>query len=178
MAALLTLPNELLETIIHRVDRPVRHGYSDKNYSALVILCQVCKRLRSVCQPMLFSSFEQDGRSWRLRAFLRSIVTNPSLAENVRELVIYGWLAWDAESDERHKHYEDRRESRSYTVKQNLSDWRAFRHSLKVIDPPNKPYWRTAIRKNVDEVHIAILLLLLPNLPVHSCDNMTTLLVC
>jgi hypothetical protein len=76
-------------------------------------------------------------------------VTKPSLAEYIHELDIEGQLAWDIE---------------------NLSDWRAFRRALKVIDLANKSYWRTAIRKNEDEVYVAMLLLLLPNLRVLRLD--------
>jgi hypothetical protein len=91
-------------------------------------------------------------------------VTKRSLAKYVHELDIEGGWRGDIESDGHHCSLKDRGEVRSYTVNQNLSDWRAFRRGLEVIDPANQPYGRTAIRKNVDEVYIAMLLLLLPNL--------------
>lgn len=105
------LPNELLLQIFHNLvvlqydhhspipislDRPRIHG--------LASICSSCARLRSIAEPVLYSTFvwrdaiaQSEGDddedqtlqpNHRLRSFLRSIIRRPELADHVRYMAL------------------------------------------------------------------------------------------
>ena len=84
------------------------------------------------------------------------------MARHVKEVELYQWRAWNRESDEwDHIGYDDQR---TYSARQNNYDRKLFQRAIRALALSDKTFWRHAVRKDVDEVYVALLLLLLPNL--------------
>ncbi|KAL9025607.1 MAG: hypothetical protein Q9180_007637, partial [Flavoplaca navasiana] len=111
----------------------------------------------------LYSSFWCDWsrETWRIRAFLRTVIANPLLASYVLGLDLGAWRAWDRDSDEWDEGYDD---DRKYSPLQNRGDRKLFHQAIHHLTLSDKTFWRSAVRKDVDEVYVALLALLLPNL--------------
>ncbi|KAI4184836.1 MAG: hypothetical protein LQ348_004487 [Seirophora lacunosa] len=67
----------------------------------------------------------------------------------------------DRDSDEWDSGYDD---DRKYSPGQNRGNRKLFQKAIQYPALSNKTFWRSAVRKDVDEVYLALLLLLLPNL--------------
>ncbi|KAL8920389.1 MAG: hypothetical protein Q9208_006270 [Pyrenodesmia sp. 3 TL-2023] len=129
----------------------------------LVRFCLVSRSFVRVTRRKLYASFWCDWpkETWRIRAFLRTVIANPLLASYVIGLELGAWRAWDRESDEWDSGYDD---NRKYSLVQNRSDRKLFQKAIQHLALSDKTFWRSAVRKDVDEVYAALLLLLLPNL--------------
>lgn len=103
MARLLDLPEELLILIAQNLQK---REYGDCGYRPLrkhlVQLCLVSTLLLPATQKVLYSEFwcDKQEETWRIRAFLRTTIANPSLASHVLSLSLCYWRAWDRDSDE------------------------------------------------------------------------------
>ena len=186
MASLLHLPLELLDIVLQRSKdfSSIRFCSKDGKLNArdLASVSLVCHGLRDMAQKQLYSTFTLLKRSWRLRAFTHTLCTRPDLAVRVKSVWLDGWSSFHSAAWDLEELYVQGAESRSYTALDNLLDFRDFHQATKTIDPPNKRKWRQAIKKNVDEVYLAIMLQLLPNLSdLHlevppGCDFLTSAL--
>ena len=172
------LPNELLLPIWDHLRKPLTLKYRPQT-APFCQLCLVSKALRCIAQPILYSIFWSDAyrETWRIRAFLRTIICNPFLAAHVTCLSLHTWRAWDKESDEWENSsrlrcagwwkIEDRDlydDHRRYSPAENRKDRKFFQKAIRDLALVEKAVWRLAVRKDVDEVFVALLLLLLPNL--------------
>lgn len=111
----------------------------------------------------LYASFWCDRKkeTWRIRAFLHTVIASPLLASYVVSLKLDAWRAWDRDSDEWDSGYDD---DRKYSPGRNRDDRKLFQKAIQYPALSDKTFWRSAVRKDVDEVYLALLLLLLPNL--------------
>ncbi|KAI9681243.1 MAG: hypothetical protein M1817_002525 [Caeruleum heppii] len=172
MGHLQALPHELLDDILSLLhpDLTLRGDLPNPTKQDLCNVCLTSRKLRCIAQPKIFSSLQLRQRTWRLRPFLAAVVSNRQLAQAVESLYIHNWVAWDRTGQGRmdeptlSKHVEHQ----TYPASRKAADWIIIRRGLNFIDPPNKADWGVAITRDVDEVWIAMLLLLLPN--VRSLD--------
>lgn len=171
MGHLYDLPNELPHPILQELQGGIP-GQEPPQTTALYQLCLASKTLARHAQPILYAAFwvDKERATWRIRAFLRTVIANPSLAAHVNYLKLSTWRAWDRESDEwddssylmrDHACYDDHRQ---YSPAQNRRDRKYFQKAIRDLALVEKKVWRHAVRKDVDEVFVAMLLLLLPNL--------------
>jgi hypothetical protein len=163
MHHLCDLPDEILSPILASLYRPPRFSRIYK-HPDLLNLCLVSKKLLSLAQGLLYSVFlcYKAKETWTIRAFLRTIIRQPRLALHVRKLVLISWRAYNRQSDEWDD--TDYDSERKYSTAQNLSDRKLFQRAIKELALPDKQFWRSAVRKDIDEVYVALLILLLPNL--------------
>ncbi|KAL8845401.1 MAG: hypothetical protein Q9176_000037 [Flavoplaca citrina] len=168
MAHLHDLPEELIILILQYIQQ--REG-TDVGYrplrTNLVRFCLVSRSFVPTTQRALYSSFWCDWarETWRIRAFLRTVIANSLLASYVLGLDLGAWRAWDRDSDEWDEGCNDRYDDdRKYSAVQNRSDRKLFHQAIHHLALSDKTFWRSAVRKDVDEVYVALLALLLPNL--------------
>ena len=83
----------------------------------------------------------------------------------MRHLHLPCWRAWDRESDEwDHGAYDGSYDDeRGYLPARNSRDKKLFQKAIRELAFPDKKGWRIAVRKDVDEVYVALLLLIVPN---------------
>lgn len=164
MAHLLDLPEDLIILILRylRQREPGDLGYRPLRTN-LVRLCLVSRSFVPATRRTLYASFwcDQQKETWRIRAFLRTVIANPLLASYVVGLKLNAWRAWNRDSDEWDSGYDD---DRKYSPVQNRNDRKLFQKAIHHLALSDKTFWRSAVRKDVDEVYLALLLLLLPNL--------------
>ncbi|KAI4271718.1 MAG: hypothetical protein LQ337_005796 [Flavoplaca oasis] len=169
MAHLHDLPEDLIILILQYIQlrAPTDIGYRPLRTN-LVRFCLVSRSFVPTTQRALYSSFwcDRQRETWRIRAFLRTVIANPLLASYVLGLDLVAWRAWDRDSDEwddntGNDRYDD---DRKYSPVQNRSDRKLFHQAIHHLALSDKTFWRSAVRKDVDEVYVALLALLLPNL--------------
>ncbi|KAL8893649.1 MAG: hypothetical protein Q9192_005062 [Flavoplaca navasiana] len=168
MAHLHDLPEELIILILQYIQQRARTdvGYRPLRTN-LVRFCLVSRSFVPTTQRALYSTFWCDWarETWRIRAFLRTVIANPLLASYVLGLDLGAWRAWDRDSDEWDEGSNDRYDDdRKYSPVQNRSDRKLFHQAIHHLALSDKTFWRSAVRKDVDEVYVALLVLLLPNL--------------
>ncbi|KAI4191269.1 MAG: hypothetical protein L6R41_000196 [Letrouitia leprolyta] len=122
--------------------------------------------LLPITQQLLYKEFWCDGcmETWRIKAFIRTIMTQPVLASYTVSVSLPVWRAWDRDSDPWDKGSEEYDDYRRYSLAQNRDDKKLFQRAIRDLALSDKKLWRHAVRKDVDEVYVAILILLLPNL--------------
>ena len=96
MTHLVDLPPELLDIILQKSqENTMRHEDTARDgklgQSDLMSLCLACHAIRRIAQQHLYVSFISVKRSWRIRAFLRTIATRSDLAEHVQYVSLEGW---------------------------------------------------------------------------------------
>lgn len=164
MAHLLDLPEDLVILILQYLQQrePEDLGYRPV-LTNLVHFCLVSKSFVPATRRALYASFWSDELrgTWRIRAFLCTVIANPLLASHVLGVELTAWRAWDRDSDERDSGYPD---DRRYSPGRNRNDRKLFQKAIHQLALSDTAFWRSAVRKDVDEVYVALLLLSLPNL--------------
>ena len=164
MPHLLDLPEDIIIIILRylRQREPGDVGYRPLR-THLVRFCLVSKFFVPATRRRLYASFwcDRPKETWRIRAFLRTVIANPLLASYVVSLKLNAWRAWVRDSDEWDSGYDD---DRKYSPGRNRGDRGLFQKAIQHLALSDKTFWRSAVRKDVDEVYLALLLLLLPNL--------------
>lgn len=164
MTSIYQLPTEVLDNILLYLDNghpsfPSFEGRKGKG--DFRNLCLASKQLLPQIQTYLCSSFwiTDSSRTWTIREFLRTLLCRPSLAVNVKKVGLCAWCAWDRASDAWDQPSYD-------TNRQSLTpcDQKLFQRAATSLALPERDHWYRLIRKNNDEVYIALLLLVLPNL--------------
>lgn len=93
MASLAELLVELLLLILQELLQIQEPGNFGKCLmrNDLAQLCFTSRLFLPTAQKLLYSCFwsDSDQETWRIRAFLRTITTNPSLASQVKTLSLY-----------------------------------------------------------------------------------------
>lgn len=179
MAKLTDLPEELLSIVFQNLLQ-TRISVGIGKYpirNDLAQLCLASSLFFPAAQQILYSCFwsDKERETWRIRAFLRTIIANPSLALHVKSLWLYSWRAWDEDCDNFEKLFgpwnlgcDGQKEGydydREYSTAQNYTDKKLFRKAIRDLALTNKTFWRSAVLKDIDEVYVALLILLLPNL--------------
>lgn len=179
MTHLHDLPEDILLPILHGLlPKPSsaaalfyepRLGYLSKfpRRDYLSNFALASKPLLPFTQKILYSAFSSSRcrQTWKIRAFLRTLIANPCLASHVQHLHLLCWRAWDRESDDWDRgimtdRYE---EGRQYTPAWKTLDKKLFRKAICELALTDKQGWRDALMKDVDEVYVALLILLCPN---------------
>ena len=103
-----------------------------------------------------------------MRSLLRNVIAQPSLAFRFQRMGLHRWRAWDRKNDEWDdaedywdKGY-DRDRKYPSTVEKAIED--CFKGPSRSWVYQRRVFWRSAIRKGIDEVYVALLILVLPNL--------------
>ncbi|KAI4137167.1 MAG: hypothetical protein L6R39_007438 [Caloplaca ligustica] len=164
MVHVLEFPEDLIILIVQNLQmRGLGHSESSPSRKDLTQLCLASRLFLPTTQRMLYSCFwcDKQEETWRIRAFLRTVIANPSLASCVVRLCLSYWCAWDIDSDEWNDGYD---EHRKYLAAQDRCDRKWFRNAIRDPALPEKTFWQDTVRKDVDEVYLALLILLLPNL--------------
>ena len=159
------LPDEILLPILRASREPSIPPHRPRpDNTALLQVCLASKRFLGCAQCVLYSEFWCDDgpKTWQIRALLRTIITRPDLAEHMRTVSLNSWRAWNRVGDE----WEEFGyfATRDYTMAQNRSDRELFKSAIRSLALSDKRFWRHAVRTNIDEVFVALLLLLLPKL--------------
>ena len=165
MARLTDLPEEILLPIFHATrEPPLPPHHPRPDNRALLQICLTSRTLLYRAQSILYSSFWCDDptKTWQIRAFLRTVIARPHLSKHVRALSLIRWRAWNRDSDELDDPRYD--EGRSYSTAENRRDRKLFQKAIRSLALSEKQFWRHAVRTDVDEVYVAVLLLMLPNL--------------
>ena len=168
MAHLHDLPREIVYIILYKLQKPTGWtDYEEPRPENLSKLALASKPLLPLTQKVLYSEFWSFERkqTWKIRALLCTLIANPRLALHVQLLLLKAWRAWDRKSD-KHDDYggQDWDEDRKYAVAQVSRDRKLFRKAIRNLALTNKKRWRDAVMKDVDEVYVALLILICPNI--------------
>ena len=169
MAHLHDLPREIVYIILHKLHRPSGWGgYKEPRPENLSKFALASKPLLPLTQKVLYSEFWSFERkqTWKIRALLCTLIANPRLALHVQLLLLKEWRAWDRKSDKLDDYggKDSWDEDRKYTVAQVSRDRKLFRKAIRNLALTNKKRWRDAVMKDVDEVYVALLILICPNI--------------
>ena len=172
-------PDDVLSLILRELHQPLSWSPSrHPRVKYLYNLALASKPLLDRTQEVMYEAFwtfnesdtwRPDGtKTWRIRSFLLTLIAQPALATHVRRLNLPHWMAWDRSSDEFDGHQDcaacNKKRNGRYSLAQNHKDRILFQKAIKGLALTDKKAWKEAVRKNLDEVYLALLLLILPNL--------------
>lgn len=167
MVTLIELPEDVLYLIARELQRlqPESCAYRPLR-KHLTRFCLVARVLLPITQRLLYKQFWCDryNETWRIKAFARTVIANPMLASHTVSVSLPVWRAWNRDSDpwdEGSERYDD---DRRYSLAQTRLDKKLFQQAIRDLALSDKKFWRQAVRKDVDEVYAAILILILHNL--------------
>ena len=158
MIDLLDLPEEIIGLILCELQRARPENHSPRT-KPLYQPCLTSKALLPHSQELLYSEFKCDTetQTWRIRAFLRTITANPILAPLVKKLSLHRWRTWNRNEIR----YDVQRQ---YDQTSARSSMKVSRRAIRNLSLSDKTFWREAVRKDIDDVFVALLLLSLPKL--------------
>lgn len=160
MDRLSTLPPEILDLILEAISPP---SEIDDIKSALLPLALVSHRFRTLVQSIIFRHFDCHKRTLRLRSFALAIISNPTLATHVKYLSLKLWTACNPASDSPQIELEEDDPASYSSVEHHTRNLGILTGGIEAINPHNVAFWQDGIQTGVDEVYVAMILLLLPN---------------
>ena len=162
-ASLLSLPYDLRQIILEKLFVPESGPPHTRDLNKL---CLVCQKLLPQTQKLLYSEFWSDkGKDvWRIQPFLITIASKRHLAEHVRKLSFVPYRASEpTTNDFDDLDYDLHRKTRKQ-IKRDVDENKSIAKAIENLDFAETRFHIRGARNGVDEIIIALLILLAPNL--------------